>query len=92
VTEAWFQAVHEDSTYLSGKEAAMLKLTLTPDEYLLINNNIVLKLTDVVGERVYLAMDAPKEVPIVRGTVLEREGGTRPACLTDAPSRERRKL
>jgi carbon storage regulator CsrA len=64
------------------KEVAMLKLTLTPDEYILINDNIVLKLTEVVGGRVHLAMEAPREVPIVRGAVLEREGGSRPACLT----------
>ena len=59
----------------------MLKLTLLPDEYLMIGDSIVVQLSRVAGGRADLAIDAPRTVPIVRGAVLERDGGQRPACL-----------
>lgn len=59
----------------------MLKLTLLPDEYLMIGDSIVVQLSRVAGGRADLAIDAPRTVPIVRGVVLERDGGQRPACL-----------
>lgn len=59
----------------------MLKLTLLPDEYLMIGNNTVVQLARIAGGRADLAIDAPRTVPIVRGAVLERDGGQRPACL-----------
>ena len=59
----------------------MLKLTLLPDEYLMIGNNTVVQLARIAGGRADLAIDAPRTVPIVRGVVLERDGGQRPACL-----------
>ena len=63
----------------------MLKLSLTPGEYLTISDDIVVQVYRVEGERSYLAIKAPREVPVVRGTVLEREGGQRPAGLIEAP-------
>ncbi|MCI8526088.1 MAG: carbon storage regulator [Oscillospiraceae bacterium] len=60
----------------------MLNLSLLPEEYLTINGNIVVQATRVAGGRTYLAIHAPREMPVVRGTVWEREGGERPACLT----------
>lgn len=62
----------------------MLKLTLLPEEYLTINGGVVVQLTRVAGGRADLAVYADRSIPIVRGTVLEREGGTRPACLAPA--------
>jgi len=59
----------------------MLKLSLLPEEYLTINGDIVVQLSRVAGGRAYLAINADRSVPIVRGEVLEREGGQRPACL-----------
>ena len=59
----------------------MLKLTLLPDEYLTINGDIVVQLKRVAGGRADVAVDAPREMPVVRGTLLERQGGERPACL-----------
>ena len=59
----------------------MLKLTLLPDEYLVIGDNTVVQLARIAGGRADLAIDAPRTVPIVRGVVLERDGGQRPACL-----------
>lgn len=68
----------------------MLRLSLLPDEYLTINGNIVVQLTRVAGGRAYVAVDAAREIPIVRGAVLEREGTKRPDCL-NPPARKRAK-
>ena len=59
----------------------MLKLTLLPEEYLTINDNVVVQLMRVAGGRADLAIGAPRSFTVVRGTVLERSGGKRPACL-----------
>ncbi len=63
----------------------MLKLTMLPDEYLTINGDIVVQLARVAGGRADVAIHAGREIPIVRGEVLERQGGRRPDCL-EAPS------
>ena len=65
----------------------MLKLSLLPGEYITINENVVVQLYRLEGGRAYLAIDAPREVPIVRGAVLERQGGQRPAHLADPPKK-----
>ena len=67
----------------------MLRLTLTPGDYFTINGNIVVQLHRLEGERSLIAVEAPKEMRIVRGAVLEREGGQRPLCLTDRPAPSR---
>ena len=59
----------------------MLKLSPLPEEYLVINENIVVQLTRIAGGRAGLAVHAGREIPIVRGTVLEQQGRERPACL-----------
>ena len=70
----------------------MLKLTLLPEEYLLINDSIVVQLKRVAGGRVDVAIEAPREFPIVRGAVLERNGGQRPACVMETSPRFVRQL
>lgn len=66
----------------------MLKLTLRSGEYLTINGNIVVQFACVSAGYADVAIHAPREIPILRGTVLEREGGERPACL-DPPRKNR---
>ena len=68
----------------------MLKLTLLPDEYVTISDNIVVQLTRVAGGRADVAIDAPRTVPVLRGAVLERNGGKRPECLTAPPKKKSR--
>ena len=63
----------------------MLKLSLTPGEYLTIGEDVVVQVYRCEGGRSYLAIDAPRDVPIVRGTVREREGGQRPQKLAQVP-------
>ena len=66
----------------------MLKLTLNQDEYLTIGDGIVVQLTDVGGRHAELTIYADRDIPIVRGEVLERQGGRRPGCL-ERPSRKK---
>lgn len=68
----------------------MLKLTLLPDEYLTVGDNIVVQLLRVSGGRADVAIEAPRTVPVVRGAVLERQGGKRPACLEPPPKKKAR--
>jgi len=66
----------------------MLSLGLAREEYITIGDNIVIKLRAVEGKRAYLGIEAPKELSIVRGTLLERAGRERPACVDAAPERK----
>lgn len=68
----------------------MLKLTLLPEEYLTVNDNIVVQLMRVAGGRADIAIDAPRDLPIVRGAVLERNGGKRPECLAPPSGKKAR--
>ena len=68
----------------------MLKLTLFPEEYLTISDSIVIQVMRVAGGRADVAVHAPREVPIIRGAVLERNGGQRPACLAPASGKKAR--
>lgn len=63
----------------------MLCLNLTPGEYMTIGGDIVVQLDRVSGDRCKLVVQAPREIPILRGEVLERGGGQRPDCVFDAP-------
>ncbi len=65
----------------------MLKLSLAPGEYLTIGENVVVQVYRAENGRTYLAIDAPREVPIVRGAVREREGAQPPAKLAQVPQR-----
>ena len=63
----------------------MLCLSLTPGEYVTIGEDVVVQLDRMGADRCKLAIHAPREVPIVRGEVLERNGGARPDCVFDEP-------
>ncbi len=67
----------------------MLKLSMLPEDYMIINGDIVVQVARVAGGRADVAIHARREVPIVRGEVLERQGGQRPACLA-SPAKRRR--
>lgn len=67
----------------------MLCLSLLPGEYLTIGEKVVLQYNQTTGERCKLILNAPREIPIVRGKVLEREGGERPDCVFDQPRQRR---
>ncbi len=70
----------------------MLCLNLTQGEYLTIGEDVVVQMDRVSGDSCKLMIQAPREVPILRGEVLERNGGGRPACVVDAPRWHRREI
>lgn len=57
----------------------MLMLGRNPEEYIVINDNIIVKVIDKDGY-LRLGIDAPKGVSIVRGEVYERTH-KRPKCV-----------
>ncbi len=70
----------------------MLCLSLLPGEYLTIGDNVVLQYDRTTGERCRIVVHAPREIPIVRGKVLEREGAERPDCVFDKPRWYKREI
>ena len=59
----------------------MLSLNLKDGEYLTIGDDIVIQV--FTSSTIRLAVQAPREVPIVRGEVLERNGENRPDCVVE---------
>lgn len=59
----------------------MLSLSLTQGEYMTIGESVVVQVDRISGDRCKLMVQAPREVPILRGEVLERQGGQRPGCV-----------
>ena len=53
----------------------MLCITMRKGDYFKIGENITVRFDHLNSERVHLSIDAPKEVPILRGKVLERLDG-----------------
>jgi len=64
----------------------MLCLSLTQGDYVTIGGNVVLQLGRMSGDHCKVMIDAPREIPVVRGAVLEREGSGRPQCVQEAPA------
>lgn len=69
----------------------MLCISLKPGEYFTVGNDTVVQMDRLSGDRVHLTITAPREVPILRGEVLERGGGQRPDCVIDTPPRPSRR-
>jgi len=70
----------------------MLCLSLLPGEYLTIGDNVVIQVDRMVGDRCKLVVSAPREIPVLRGEVLERSGGKRPDCVFDGPRQHRSEI
>lgn len=70
----------------------MLCLALAQGEYLTIGEDVVVQLDRISGDRCKLMVQAPREVPVVRGAVLERQGIARPDCVFDGPRWHRREI
>ena len=63
----------------------MLCLSMKAGDYFTVGGSTVIQFNRLQGDRVHLVVNAPREVPVLRGEVLERGGGQRPACVFDAP-------
>ena len=62
----------------------MLSLQLKSGDYLTIGEDVVIQVFQEAGSRFRVSINAPREVPIVRGEVREREGEKRPEGLRDS--------
>lgn len=65
----------------------MLSLQLKSGDYLTIGDDIAVQIFQQPGGAFSVAVKAPREVPILRGEVLERSGDARPECLRDRASK-----
>lgn len=70
----------------------MLCLSLATGEYMTIGENVVVQVDHIAGDSCKLMIQAPREVSVLRGEVLERSGRERPDCVFDTPRRHRREL
>ena len=70
----------------------MLSLQLKDGDYMTIGDDVVVQLYRVMGNRCKLVVHAPREIPIVRGNVLERNGGERPECVFEATHYSKREI
>ena len=68
----------------------MLCITLLPGGYFTVGDDVVIQYDRLSGERIHLTVNAPRQVPVLRGEVLERQGGQRPDCLLPVPEQSRR--
>lgn len=59
----------------------MLTLQLKDGEYLTIGEDIVIQV--FTNSTIKLAIQAPREMTVLRGEVLERNGDQRPDCVFD---------
>ncbi|NBJ90928.1 carbon storage regulator [Acutalibacter sp. 1XD8-36] len=50
----------------------MLTLRLKPGEYLTIGENITVQIFHRKGDSIEVAVEAPKEIPVLRGKLVER--------------------
>lgn len=65
----------------------MLSLSMKSGEYLTINGNIVVQVFRDSGPQFRVAVKAPREVPIVRGEVLERTEARPDGLLDQGPKK-----
>ena len=61
----------------------MLCITMRAGDYFTVGESTVVQYDRQTGDRVHLIINAPREVPILRGDVLERNGGQRPGCVRE---------
>lgn len=64
----------------------MLVLTRKKDESIVINNDIIITIVEVRGDKVRLGIVAPKDVPVHRQEVYEAIHGTKPLAAPQAGS------
>lgn len=70
----------------------MLCLSLLPGEYLTIGDDVVLQYDCTSGDRCKLVIQAPREIPVLRGNVRERQGKERPGCVFDKSRWRKREI
>ncbi len=70
----------------------MLCLNLSTGEYMTIGENVVVQVDRILSDSCKLMIQAPREIPVLRGEVLERTGGQRPDCVVDTRRWHRKEI
>ena len=70
----------------------MLCISMRAGDYFTVGSSTVVQFDRFTGDRVHLTINAPREVPILRGDVLERSGGRRPDCVMGVSPRHTKQL
>lgn len=70
----------------------MLSLTLLKGEYFTIGDDIVIQIRHTSEDRCKLTVHAPRDIPVIRGELLERRGEKRPDFVVDTPSWTKQKI
>lgn len=65
----------------------MLVLQLKSGEYMTIGGDVVVQVSDVSADRCKLMIKAPREIPVIRGELLERAGAGRPEGVAEISRR-----
>jgi carbon storage regulator len=63
----------------------MLVLSRKKNESIIINNDIVITIVEIRGDKVRLGIEAPKDVPVHRMEVYEAIHGTKVGGTGDGP-------
>lgn len=63
----------------------MLVLSRKKNESIVVNNDVVITVIEIRGDKVRLGIVAPKDVPVHREEVFEAIHGTKPAVPTPVP-------
>ncbi len=66
----------------------MLSMQMKSGDYVTIGENVVVQIFKESGPQFRISIKAPREIPIVRGKVLERNGNEKPEGLRDKPVRK----
>jgi len=74
-----------------SKEVCMLSISLEPGQYVTIGEEIVVKVSKMIGGRCILAIEADRSMPIVRSVIRERDGTPPPACIAKLPPNKKRR-
>ena len=69
----------------------MLCISMKVGDYFTVGDDTVVQFDDLVGERARIMVTAPREVPILRGELLERSS-KRPGCVLEKSKRYVRQL
>ena len=72
------------------KKFAMLTLQLKDGEYLTIGEDIVIQV--FTNSTIRVAVQAPRDMTVLRGEVLEQNGEERPDCLYDQSPEKMKKF
>ena len=64
----------------------MLVLQRKTSQSLVINGNITISIMEIGSDKVKIAIDAPKEIPIVRSELLDAANSNREAIVANSDS------